>query len=902
MFRKPGRVNDKNEGGLASIVVVGILIVLLTLISLGFARIMDRTVRNAANDETATAANYAAQSGINDLATYVRSNPNVVAKQCKDLIGTSSSKGPFYYSSNLSGEPDSGSSAVPAGSRHSEYTCLLLNQRPESLYYQQIPAQESKVIKMTTDTTPGSLDRILLSWQSTDRNKTSKPAGALSPASDVLPDVAVWNSNNNIPLLRLTLYPVLTSGVLTNIQADSKTVFLYPHESGVAGTVQSLNYASMVNGAIYHVGCSAGPDAPGFMGLANMDCDLAINGIVDIVNLDYLYLRLLPVYNHIDVEIKARDIDDRNVKFRGVQAVLDVTAKVGPASKRLQARVDIGGNSSSGGSLTPSPNVGPTEDTIPEYAVRSANAICKRTLYNDSYYDYVVIESTSPSCLWSSAILEIPGPQLGGPPADPGCPGCGYFRINGINYYDATPASPFYGTRYVGSGASSTLTWQSVDAISCIASGGWSGDKAPGMTWVQATRTGTGSETVGAVASVTNYDLRCSGPGGATPTRRVTAWPPPTVSFAGSTTSYSAGNSYTIRFSSTNASRCEMRSSGNQVWTANYTGIGGPSPGTSPSDSRSFRPYFDDRTVKTYTVTCWDPSGRLASLTWTVNGPGPDTVQNPPVCNAAVDVRDYGDETGAYAWAGDCPDISGDPGLYYGLSTAADYPVSPPRGCFVGASGEQSAPSSPSCFNGGSNLPPITGPGDYCAGFRVGAGSWGWLTGAYDCTTIGYPQVIISDFKALVWDQGPVQCVDSPPIPPAYRRMWHCRNNALVVNYSMMPGCADGIHRWTVCAGDVNWNAKLSNGSVSGIQCRHLSRDYGYFGSISNSNSPGSSGPFGWIGTGGSLATPAGGTPYPFYLECKGPMPGPGPGGINTARACWNGGACTYEENIPLSW
>lgn len=882
MFRKPGRVNDKNEGGLASIVVVGILIVLLTLISLGFARIMDRTVRNAANDETATAANYAAQSGINDLATYVRSNPNVVAKQCKDLIGTSSSKGPFYYSSNLSGEPDSGSSAVPAGSRHSEYTCLLLNQRPESLYYQQIPAQESKVIKMTTDTTPGSLDRILLSWQSTDRNKTSKPAGALSPASDVLPDVVAWNSNNNIPLLRLTLYPVLTSGVLTNIQADSKTVFLYPHESGVAGTVQSLNYASMVNGAIYHVGCSAGPDAPGFMGLANMDCDLAINGIVDIVNLDYLYLRLLPVYNHIDVEIKARDIDDRNVKFRGVQAVLDVTAKVGPASKRLQARVDIGGNSSSGGSLTPSPNVGPTEDTIPEYAVRSANAICKRTLYNDSYYDYVVIESTSPSCLWSSAILEIPGPQLGGPPADPGCPGCGYFRINGINYYDATPASPFYGTRYVGSSASSTLTWQSVDAISCIASGGWSGDKAPGMTWVQATRTGTGSETVSAVASVTNYDLRCSGPGGATPTRRVTAWPPPTVSFTGSTTSYYAGNSYTIRFSSTNASRCDISSTGNKPWNQSFSGLGPGGSGSSPSAPQTFGTDPSDDSTKTYTVNCWDPSGRSSGpLTWTVcrTGGGCNTSIEPPepFCNTAItEAVDNGDGTVRFRWEGYCP--STDPGSgYYYLYSSTD----------PGING--------SVGNAGGWFNTATRYGvQFCLGLRIGMNPWGYLKDSGEaCETPYHSQVRISDYVVAAWDNGPYQCAWAT----GFNNLWICRNgtpyNPDPMNSNSLRafsrgdgggwGCADPGYRFGVCGGENYWSVRLDSGSTVGISCQQSSSS-GNFGGLVPSTPSGfnSSGPWQWVGVGGV---------YPFNITCYGPTPGPG-GGPNVATRCWNGGYC----------
>ena len=75
----------------------------------------------------------------------------------------------------------------------------------------------------------------------------------------------------------------------------------------------------------------------------------------------------------------------------------------------------------------------------------------------------------------------------------------------------ATPAS-------VVSGNSSTLTWSSTNATSCVASGGWSGSQST-----------SGSIATGALTASTGYTLTCTGSGGnASSTATVTVTPPPT--------------------------------------------------------------------------------------------------------------------------------------------------------------------------------------------------------------------------------------------------------------------------------------------------------------------------------------------------------------------------------------
>jgi type II secretory pathway pseudopilin PulG len=147
----------KEQRGLASIVIVSVLVVLITLISLGFARIMNRTIGNSANSSFSSAATYAAQSALNDVGAYLKTNPTSIpsgaSTQCKgsnSLLG-----GPLANDADLSGNGTT------------KYSCVLMDQTPGDIFYQNIPPNKSKVIPMKTAAAPG---RMMISWQATDNN------------------------------------------------------------------------------------------------------------------------------------------------------------------------------------------------------------------------------------------------------------------------------------------------------------------------------------------------------------------------------------------------------------------------------------------------------------------------------------------------------------------------------------------------------------------------------------------------------------------------------------------------------------------------------------------------------------------------------------------------------------
>ena len=334
----------RGSDGLASIVVVSILIVLITLISLGFARLMSRATHNALNNQLSTAANYAAQSGINDAISYLKANPDANATKCSDLSGQQA-----FANSNLSGDGVT------------QYSCVLINEGPTTLQYQNLPPDQSQIVKATTSSSP---DQFLFSWQGSDRTKTSQPAGV----GTNLQDITTWNTNNYTPILRVSLYPIPADGSLAGVEAASKTFFFYPTSAG--GNVTKIPYTT-ADGSLVSANCGT-KNLNGFNGTADYDCNVVINALSS-AGASYYYLRLTPIYGQSDVEVQANDTGNKVTIFSNAQAIIDVTGKSGNAVKRLEARVDISGTGS-----TSTGNINPTDTAAPEYALRQAMAICKR--------------------------------------------------------------------------------------------------------------------------------------------------------------------------------------------------------------------------------------------------------------------------------------------------------------------------------------------------------------------------------------------------------------------------------------------------------------------------------------------------------------------------------------------
>ncbi len=864
----------RNQQGLASIVIVGVLVVLLTLVSLGFARLVERSTVNSTNRQLSSASTYAAQSGINDVIAYMKayaknpvnaSAPYVASTQCtgaNSLIGSSGSQGPFYNDSNISGDGNT------------KYDCILLNQTPTQLIYQNIPDLKSQVVKLTTSAIGGALDQFMFSWQP---SVSSTFSPNYPPNTLPLLDENTWNSdpNNYMPILRVSLYPVPASGSVSDLQKNSKTVYLYPQPAGGGTIVQHLAYSSLSNGQLLAVPCDrAQTTGTGFTGTANYRCNMIISQLTQSVSapstdpINYVYARVTPIYGPLDVAIQANDIDSTQLKFIGDQAVVDVTASVSNVSKRLQARVDISTETASNNGIDD--NVSATVNGIPEAGIRSADALCKQITAHQGLYPYISFDASSSNiCNNSGTVIPTPGPTL-------------TFTITGNGGTDAgrtvdseaanpdTPQSPVQnGTVYINSGSTATFNWTMADATNCNATSTRS--DLTGNVLVSPYNTVTtysrdhsssiGSWTTPAITSamgIQKYNLDCSGPGGTAARKTVTAWPYPIASISGPGSVHAADN-YTISWSSTNAVKCVL--SGGS-WT---------NPGntaTAGSETMTW-PYDDNSSTRTFTATCTDPIGRAAVVSWTVSTGGQTQVL-PPNCSASVTPVDNGNGTGYFTWSGSCPETN-PPGPsvgYYQLYNCVNVDcASIGSGGWVGTGGTS----------------PTLGVGHYCVYLQAGVNPWGWRAyspqGSAGCFDIYYPQVVINSYTVLAWDNGPYEC----GLGTGFYQQWMCRNgdnvyadpDGVVRAHTLGGGggwgCADSSHRFGVCGGQDYW-------SVTGATSCTESSSAGPYDTKSGSGNQ-SSGPWQWVNVGGV---------YPFTLTCNGPTPGPG-GGPNKDTKTYNG-------------
>jgi trimeric autotransporter adhesin len=134
----------------------------------------------------------------------------------------------------------------------------------------------------------------------------------------------------------------------------------------------------------------------------------------------------------------------------------------------------------------------------------------------------------------------------------------------------------------VKSGASTTLTWNSTNATSCTASGGWSGNEST-----------SGSKTTTALTATTSYMLTCTGTGGpASQSVTVTVPTTPTVSLSAGPSSVVRGGSSTLTWVSTNATSCSAAGG----WTGSLATSGSKATGAVNATT-------------TYTISCTGAGG-----------------------------------------------------------------------------------------------------------------------------------------------------------------------------------------------------------------------------------------------------------------------------------------------------
>ena len=219
------RIRHSQEG-MASILVTMVLMVVMSLIVLGFAQVSRNNQRAALDNQLTKQAYYAAETGVNDYSKVIRAwltanpnNPDLSAlnkTSCDPKVAL-----PLAYKNVGSGS---------LNSTDVQYTCVLVTANPTSLSYSSVSS--TKVIPINSAT---ALDKLTITWQTTQTNLASPTANCPGASSiGQLPNVVNWTCG--LGILKIDLVPTTGTITMQTLMTNAMTALLVPTKPSATGS------------------------------------------------------------------------------------------------------------------------------------------------------------------------------------------------------------------------------------------------------------------------------------------------------------------------------------------------------------------------------------------------------------------------------------------------------------------------------------------------------------------------------------------------------------------------------------------------------------------------------------------------------------------------------------------
>lgn len=329
----PAVKNDQR--GMVAIMVTVILMLVVSLIVLGFAQVSRRNQRIALDRQLSTQAYYAAESGINDAVSWLQKNSTYTTTSTDaETCNTINTKSGFSVN-----KLDSGGVA---------YTCLLVNNHPPELIRSNL-APGSNVVWPLKSSNGLNIATLDFSW------RVDGATGTCTRNIADFPSIANYDAAGtgcNVPMLRVDLVRY-TGGAATGQSLVDNTVSFYmqPKTAGtIANNTPQLTSTTANKAVISQCQVVAGV------------CTVTVN--VSLLGSASYYTRITTLYKTANsVNVRGTLSDGTVAQFSGAVAQVDSTGKAQDQLRRIQVQVPLTG----GGNPVP----------LPTSALQSTSAICK---------------------------------------------------------------------------------------------------------------------------------------------------------------------------------------------------------------------------------------------------------------------------------------------------------------------------------------------------------------------------------------------------------------------------------------------------------------------------------------------------------------------------------------------
>lgn len=312
----------KNQQGFASLVIALVLIIVLSLLTVGFAQLARREQQNALDKQLATQAYYAAETGVNDA---------IYDLQHHTLTGSINTCGAVTPVSDPGGKL---LNDVVNNSAGASYPCVLVQVTPASLPFTNVDSGESRSITFQPSSSaplpiPSTIT-LTINWQNST-SPLSLPPAALGH------NFPQRNSWNYPAVMQFGVTPFNGSGPITrgSLMGSTFAAYFYP-----AGSGSAANYATSPTntgatsgdfGKILNAQCSVTGNSS--------SCSAQITNIpYDATNNTYL-IHIMDFYKLSAVTITANDSSGSPINFKNSIWTIDVTGKAQNVLKRIQVSV-----------------------------------------------------------------------------------------------------------------------------------------------------------------------------------------------------------------------------------------------------------------------------------------------------------------------------------------------------------------------------------------------------------------------------------------------------------------------------------------------------------------------------------------------------------------------------------
>jgi len=292
------------EQGFVSIIVSAILMILLSLVTIGFSQLMQREQRQALDRQLSTQAFYAAETAVNDVYSNLDGLPEV-KPDC-----------------DVSGWNDG---IIDASTPEISYSCLKYNKVPADLVFTDtVNTSDSKIFPVESANVGSVVQSVTFNWNgpggSTGVNSLNSGDCSLPFAFEAVGSY----ETSAIPVLRVDLIAAPVGGIdRAALVNGTSTFYLFP-KSG-CGVVSTVNAVGSDAGRAVAVDCVSG-----------VGCELEITGL----NADRYFARIKSIYNPVStMTITATDSSPDSFRFKGAQTIVDATGKANDVLRRIEVRI-----------------------------------------------------------------------------------------------------------------------------------------------------------------------------------------------------------------------------------------------------------------------------------------------------------------------------------------------------------------------------------------------------------------------------------------------------------------------------------------------------------------------------------------------------------------------------------